>query len=105
MNQDYLIPANSKKSALIFGLFTTGDLVLFSIGIALSLILLLALDVQKLLFAIIALLPVLITGFLVLPVPNYHNMRTLIHSVISFYVNQRKFKWKGWCVPHGEESK
>lgn len=45
----------------------------------------------------------LITGFLVMPVPNYYNMRTLLTSVISFFMNQRKFKWKGWCVPHGEE--
>ncbi len=99
----YLIPANTKKSMLIFGLFTKFDLILFGIGVGLSLILLLALPVEQIMYAIIALLPALITGFLVMPVPNYYNMRTLLSSVISFFMNQRKFKWKGWCVPHGEE--
>ena len=99
----YLIPANTKKSGLIFGLFTTFDLVLFGIGIGLTLILLLTLPVEQLLMAVIALIPALVTGFLVMPVPNYYNMRTLIASAIGFFMNQRKFKWKGWCIPRGEE--
>lgn len=102
---NFLIPANSKKSMLILGLFTTFDLILFGIGIGLTLLLLLILPVEQISMAIIALLPALITGFLVMPVPNYYNMRTLISSAIGFYMNQRKFKWKGWCFPHGEEKK
>lgn len=102
---NFLIPANAKKSLLIFGLFTKFDLILFLIGIGLSLLLLMILPVHQITMAVIALLPVLITGFLVMPVPNYYNMRTLINSVFQFYLNQRKFKWKGWCVPHGEEQK
>lgn len=100
---NFLIPANAKKSMLIFGLFTKFDLILFLIGIGASLLLLMILPVEQMAAAIIALLPVLVTGFLVMPVPNYYNMRTLLSSVISFFMNQRKFKWKGWCVPHGEE--
>lgn len=101
----YLIPANTKKSMLIFGLFTKFDLILFSCGVVLSLIFLMTLPVEQIAIAIIALAPALITGFLVMPVPNYHNIMTLIASAISFYTNQRKFKWKGWCVPHGDEKK
>ena len=90
---------------LIFGLFTKFDLILFLIGIGLSLLMLMILPVEQIVVAIIALLPALVTGFLVMPVPNYYNMRTLLMSAISFFMNQRKFKWKGWCVPHGEDQK
>lgn len=102
---NYLIPANTKKSMLIFGLFTKFDLILFGIGVSLSILLLMILPIDQIVIAILALLPALITGFLVMPVPNYYNIRTLITSVISFYTNQRKFKWKGWCFQDGEEQK
>ena len=102
---NFLIPANAKKSMLIFGLFTKFDLILFLMGIGASLLMLMILPVEQIVFAIIALLPALVTGFLVMPVPNYYNMRTLLSSAIQFLMNQRKFKWKGWCVPHGEDKK
>ena len=101
----FLIPVNAKKSMLIFGLFTKFDLILFLIGIGASLLMLVVLPVEQIAVAIIALLPALVTGFLVMPVPNYYNMRTLLSSAIQFFMNQRKFKWKGWCVPHGESKK
>ena len=101
----FLIPANTKKSKLIFGLFTKTDLILFLIGVGLTLLLLILLPVEQLMYSIIALLPVAICAFLVMPVPNYYNMRTLIASAIGFFVNQRKFKWKGWCFINGEEKK
>ncbi len=102
----YLIPANSKKSMLIFNLFKKFDLILFGSGIGLSLLFLVVLPVnENILIAILAMLPAAITGFLVLPVPNYYNVRTLIISVYSFYTEKRKFIWKGWCVPHGEDKK
>lgn len=103
MNNMYLIPANSKKSGLLFGLFTTFDLILFGVGIGLTIILLITLPVEELPMAIIALIPALVCGFLVMPVPNYYNVRTFIVSAITFYTEQRKFKWKGWCFLHGEE--
>lgn len=105
MNNSFLIPANTKKSMLIFGLFTKFDLILFGVGVGLSIIFLMVLPIDQLVVAILALLPALVTGFLVMPVPNYYNIRTLITSVISFYTNQRKFKWKGWCALDGEEQK
>lgn len=101
----FLIPANTKKSKLIFGLFTSKDLILFLIGIGLSLLFLLILPIKNLVFAIIALAPALVAAFLVMPVPNYYNMRTLLASAIGFFMNQRKFKWKGWCVLDGESKK
>ena len=103
MNNMFLIPANSKKSGLLFGLFTTFDLILFAVGITLTIILLITLPVEQIMMAVIALVPALVCGFLVMPVPNYYNVRTFIATAISFYMNQRKFKWKGWCFPHGEE--
>jgi len=100
---NYLIPANTKKSMLIFGLFTKGDLTLFLVGIGLTLLLLILLPIEEVVWAIIALLPAAISAFLVMPVPNYYNMRTLITSAITFFINQRKFKWKGWCALDGEK--
>lgn len=106
----YLIPANSKKSMLIFGLFNKFDLILFATGLSITILLLLIFSgagilEKSLVTAIIALAPALVTGFLVMPVPNYHNIRTLIMSALGFLFGMRKFIWKGWCFPHGEEEK
>ena len=95
---NYLIPANSKKSLLIFGFFTKFDLIMFGIGIASTLFLLLVVSPSSLLAAAIDLAPVVITGFLVLPIPHYHNTRTVIKDVYKFYTSRQKFIWKGWCV-------
>ena len=98
---EFLIPANSKKSLLIFSIFTTFDLILFGTGIGLTLILLLIVSPSTLLGAIIDLAPAVITGFLVLPIPNYHNTLTVIREVYAFYTNKQRFIWKGWCVKDG----
>ena len=98
---NFLIPANSKKSMLIFGLFNKVDLIMFGSGLVLTIILLLVLPIEIFWVAIIAVAPGLITGFLVLPVPNYHNMLTVIISAINFLTGRREFIWKGWC--YGEE--
>ena len=99
----FLIPANSKKSMLIFGLFTKFDIILFGIGIATTLLLLIIFELNTLVMAIIALSPALITGFLVLPVPYYHNIRTVIKSATSFLLGRRDFVWKGWGMDYGKE--
>ena len=49
MNQSFLIPANSKKSMLIFGLFNELDLGIFIVGVIVSLVLLMLLPVDQLL--------------------------------------------------------
>ncbi len=96
---NYLIPANSKKSKLILGFFNPIDLVIFTIGCILTLILLFTIRTGNLFVTILDLLPALISAFLVMPVPNYHNMMTLLHNIYSFYfVRNRKYYWRGWCV-------
>lgn len=104
MDNMYLIPANSKKSMLLFGLFTKVDLALFLIGVGLSLLLLMILPIENLLMAIIALAPGLVCSFLVFPVPNYHNIRTIISLAWQFYTTRQKFIWRGWCFKDGEET-
>lgn len=101
----YLIPANSKKSMLYFGLFNTFDLILFCSGIGISLLLLVVLPVDQLAVAIIAILPGLICGFLVMPVPNYHNVRTIIGLAWEFFTTRQKYIWRGWCFFDGKTSK
>lgn len=98
MNGDYLIPANSKKSMLIFGLFTTLDLIIFGVGIGLTLLLLVTVPLNSTIVTILVLLPGLLSGFLVMPVPNHHNMLTFIMAIYEFYTTRQKFIWRGWCV-------
>ena len=102
-NNMFLIPANAKKSMLIFGLFNTLDLIVFGSGVGVSLILLLALPIEQFVFAAIALAPALITGFLVFPIPNYHNSLRFFMSLYTFLTTRQKFIWKGWCCRDGEE--
>lgn len=103
MENEFLIPANSKRSMLILGLFTWQDLIIFGIGLAATMLLLLILPIQTLTWALLAISPGLIAGFLVLPIPNYHNMRVLLKSAFTFFTTRQKFVWKGWCVLDGNE--
>ena len=98
MNNQYLIPANSKKSQLIFGIFRVKDLILFGVGCLATIILLLAIDETTLLFTIIKLFPVCVSGFLVFPLGNYHNVLVFIREIFSYYNNRRIYIWKVWCV-------
>ena len=98
INGGYLIPANTKKGQLIFGVFNPPDLILLSIGVSLSIILLLIVGTDSTLGGIICLIPGLICGFLVMPIPNYTNVRTFFRSMISFYNSQRQYRWRGWCL-------
>ena len=99
--REYLIPANTKKGQLIMGMFRPSDLILFAIGIVLTIILAVVLPIASSVMAFMALLPALVTGFLVIPIPNYHNMLVVVSELISFFMNQRNFLWKGWCVRVG----
>ena len=105
MNNSYLIPANSKKSMLIFGLFNTTDMLIFGTGIGISLILVMFMPVEELAIAVLSLAPGLITGLLVFPVPNYHNVRTVLKNAWEFYTTRQRYIWKGWCFDNGETSK
>ena len=95
---DYLIPANSKKSMLILGVFDLFDLILFLTGIGISVLLLFLFQPGSLLWAIFDITPGLVCGFLVMPIPNYHNTRVLLTEIYTFFTQREKFIWKGWCI-------
>ena len=85
MENNYLIPANANKGKLIMGLFRPFDFMLFGAGAGITLLLLLVFQsyMTQISVAVLTMLPVLITGFLVIPVPHYHN-------VLQFLVNVYK---------------
>jgi hypothetical protein len=93
----FLIPANAKRGTLIFNIFRPLDLILFGTGIAISLVLLLVLQTSNFILAIISILPVCITGLLVFPIPNYHNVLCVLENMYKFYTERRRYVWKGWC--------
>ena len=64
------------------------DLILLCLGVGISIILLLALDISDLKFSILAISPGLLVGFLVFPIPNYHNVLTVLRNVLSFYTKE-----------------
>lgn len=103
MNGNYLIPANSKKSGMILGLFTPIDLIIFGSGVGLTLILLLAIQASSFSTIIIILLPALISGFLVFPVPNYHNVLQLIINFVTYIIRPKEYIWKGWDYKNGDK--
>ena len=93
----FLIPANSKKSALILGLFKPADLVILSIGVIISFILLLSLPIEEMTYTLIALFPGVFCAFLVFPVAYHHNVRSFIGIFFKFITSRQKYVWKGWC--------
>lgn len=102
----YLIPANANRGKLIFGFFRPVDLIVFGIGITTTFILLLIFqnDMSSLPVALGVMSPVLVTGFLVLPVPNQHNIMVVIENIYNFFfVDRRRYVWKGWCCLDGKE--
>lgn len=105
MNDTYLIPANTKNGKLILGMFKPFDLILFGSGVCMTLLLLVILPLQSMIVTVIVMLPALITGFLVIPVPNYHNMLNVIGELIEFITTQRNYEWKGWCVGYEKRKK
>lgn len=98
---NYLIPANTNRGKLILGYFRGIDLAIFLIGIAITFILMMSLDISSTVMAIIALAPALICGFLVIPVPYYHNILVFLGELRQYYKNTRIYHWKGWCYKDG----
>lgn len=101
----YLVPANSKRSALIAGMFEPFDLGLLITGVVITLILLFAISDASLVAVIIKLTPALVCAFLVMPIPNYHNTLVLITEIITFFTERNRFDWKGWCIYDGADDK
>lgn len=97
MNNGYLIPANSKRGTLILNVFRRFDALMFGSGILLSLLLLMFVNSSSILVVILACLPAAITGLLVIPIPNYHNVLVVLQCLIEFKLERQEFIWKGWC--------
>ena len=105
MYDQYLIPANTKKSKLILGFFTPVDLIIFGVGCTITLTLLIIFQGMNFSMALIVLMPAVISGFLVVPVPNYHNVLQLLTNIFTFFLNRKRYYWKGWCIRDGKEEK
>ena len=96
VQNQYLIPANTKKSQLILGFFTKVDLIIVLVGAIWSLIMLILINNNSLIVLILVMLPAIIAAFLVMPVPHYHNVLQLLTNIVNFFTNRRKYYWKGW---------
>ena len=93
-----LVPANTKKSMLIFSILRPVDAIILGVGISISVFFLLILGNSGTLLLLVACIPMLVSLILVLPIPNYHNTLVAIQSIIRFYNERRNYIWKGWCV-------
>ena len=94
----WLIPANTKKSLLIFNMLRPIDAIILATGIAISVILLLIVGSDNTWILLLACLPMIISLILVLPIPNYHNTLVGIQSILNFYNGRRNYIWRGWCM-------
>ena len=101
MYNEYLIPANTKRGKLILGWFRPFDLLLFGSGVLVTMLLLAFVPFTSTYVTIIILAPAIITGFLVLPVPYYHNMLNIIVELYEYLTNRQTYRWKGWCYKSG----
>ena len=104
MNQ-YLIPANSKRSMLILGLFTPIDLIIVGVGGGITAMLMFIISAGTLKDVITILTPLLISVAMVLPVPNHRNIWQLTANIYNYFSKRRTYYWRGWCFINGEENK
>ena len=102
MYDNYLIPANTKRGKLILGWFRPFDLALVTTGILITMILLAFMPLSSTFVTILILAPGLISAFLVMPLPYYHNMLTVIVELYEFLTERQTYRWKGWCYKSGE---
>ena len=102
MYNNYLIPANTKRGQLILGIFRPFDLALFGTGVFITIILLAFCPLSSTAVTILVLSPAMVTGFLVMPVPNYHNILNIIVEAYQFFTNRQTYRWKGWCYRSGK---
>lgn len=101
---EYIIPANSKKGQLLFNLFRPIDLWILVIGGIATLILFFVFGKGGIFLTVASLIPIAIALILVYPVANYHNVLVFLQEIFLFYMSQRQFSWKGWCVRSGTET-
>ena len=100
---NYLIPANSKKSQLILGMFTMSDLIVFLVGVTITVALLLVFKTNSMAAMLAMASPALLAALLVAPVPNYHNVMQLISNAVNFAFGQKKYYWRGWCASYDSD--
>ena len=103
--RNYLIPANIKKSSLIMGLFKPFDLILFGTGILITMLFLAIMPLSSTYITILILSPAVITGFLVFPLPYYHNVLNILIEIYEFSTNTQTYIWKGWCFRGGRKKR
>ena len=100
----YLIPANSKRSMLILGLFTVVDLIIFGVGATITAALMMFVHAETMSDVLVIVTPLIITSAMVVPVPNHRNVSQLTANVYHYFANRRTYYWKGWCMIYGEEN-
>lgn len=103
--RNYLIPANTKRGTLIFGLFRPIDLGIFGTGVGLSLLAILICQnmLSSTIITVLCIAPALISGILVAPVPYYHNVLNVLVEGYEFVTTRQKLVWKGWCYLDGKD--
>ena len=97
----YIIPANSKKSQLIFNVFRPIDL--FGIllpGALLTVVFLFVFPGDSISAIVIKLAPVSLALFLVMPIPFYHNVLVYLRELCLYFSSQRRYYWRGWCASY-----
>ncbi len=105
MNTDgYLVPANTKKATLVGGFMRKKpDLLIAGIGTASSLIGLMIATRYGTWITIASLVPLVVSWFLVMPIPYYHNTLCVLQSILEFYQRRKKYIWRGWCMKYEYE--
>lgn len=94
----YLIPANSKKSQLIFSIFRPFDLILFGVGLTVTLLLMAIIKTDDIIVMACLVAPGVLSGILVLPIPYYHNVMGFFGSLFNYLSSRKRYYWKGWCI-------
>lgn len=102
---EYLVPANTKKSMLILGLFRAKDIWVIIIGFGLFLFVAFTLSLNTFGEVITAIIPLLVTATLVSPMPNYHNVMQFLVNMYTFLTGRRRYLWKGWTYKSDENDK
>ena len=102
---NYLIPANTKRGTLIFGLFRPIDLGIFGTGVIVSLLAILICQnmLSSTIITVMCIAPALISGILVATVPYYHNVLNVLVEGYEFITTRQKLVWKGWCYLDGKD--
>ena len=98
---EYIIPANSNRGKLIFSIFRPVDLWILIGGASITLVLFFAFSKGGILLTVASLLPLAVSLLLIMPSEYYHNNLVFLQEVYLFFISQRKFTWKGWCVKSG----